>query len=111
MDFVLGGDASSGCLTTSINSTVTLQGKPGAKFRCRVLSYVPCREPAHEIPPMTRSGGENLTGKVNQVFRDSEELPLVLALKMVSVFLMPASIDYSLISVTHAEGLPQSLSK
>ena len=34
-----------------------------------------------------------------------------LTLKMISVFLMPASIDYSLISVTQAEGLPQSLPK
>ena len=65
-----------------------------------------CREPAHEIPPMTRSRGENLTGKADQVFRDSEKLPPELTLKMISVFLMPASIDYSLISVTQAEGLP-----
>ena len=55
--------------------------------------------------------GENLTGKADQVFRDSEKLPPALTLKMVSVFLMLASIDYSLISVTQAEGLPQSLSK
>ena len=41
MDFVLGGDAFSGGLTTSTNSAVTLQGKPGAKSRYRVLSYVP----------------------------------------------------------------------
>ena len=34
-----------------------------------------------------------------------------LTLKMISVFLMLASIDYSLISVTMAEGLPQSLPK
>ena len=58
------------------------------------------REPAHKIPPMTRSRGENLTGKADQVFRDSEKLPPVFTLKMISVFLMPASIDYSLISVT-----------
>ena len=64
-----------------------------------------CREPAHEIPPMTRSRGESLTGKADQVFRDSEKLPLALTLKMISVFLMLASIDYSLISVTQAEGL------
>ena len=35
----------------------------------------------------------------------------MLTLKMISVFMMLASIDYSLISVTQAEGLPQSLSK
>ena len=65
-----------------------------------------CREPAHEIPPMTRSRGENLTGKADQVFRDSQKLPPALTLKMISVFLMLASTDYSLISVTLAEGLP-----
>ena len=54
------------------------------------------------IPPMTSSRGESLTGKADQVFRDSEKLPPALTLKMISVFLMPASI----ISVTHAEGLP-----
>ena len=70
-----------------------------------------CWEPAHEIPPMTRSRGESLTGKVDQVFRDSEKLPPVLTLKMISVFLMLASMDYSLISVTQAEGLPRSLPK
>ena len=70
-----------------------------------------CWEPAHEIPPLTRSWGENLTGKADQVFRDSEKLPLALTLKMISVFLMLASIDYSLISVTQAEGLPWFLSK
>ena len=35
----------------------------------------------------------------------------VLTLKMISVFLMLAILDYSLISVTQIEGLPQSLSK
>ena len=49
-------------------------------------------------------------GKADQVFRDSEKLPLALTL-MISIFLMLASIDYSLISVTQAEGLPRSLSK
>ena len=70
-----------------------------------------CWEPAHKIPPMTRSQGESLLGKADQVFRDSEKLPLALTLKMISVFLMLASIDYSLISVTQTEGLPRSLSK
>ena len=55
---------------------------------------------------MTKSRGENLTGKAAQVFRDSEKLPSALTLKMISVFLMLASIDNSLISVTQAEGLP-----
>ena len=61
---------------------------------------------AHKIPPMTRSWGKKLTGKADQVFRDPEKLPPALTLKMMSVFLMLASIDYSLISVTQAEGLP-----
>ena len=69
------------------------------------------KRPAHKIPPMTRSWGENLTGKVDHIFRDSEKLPPALTLKMISVFLMLASIDYSLISVTQAEGLPRSLPK
>ena len=51
---------------------------------------------------MTRSRGESLTGKADQVFRDFEKLPPALTLKMISVFLMPASMDYSLISVTQA---------
>ena len=42
---------------------------------------------------MTRSQGESLTGKADQVFRDFEKLPLALTLKMISVFLMPASMD------------------
>ena len=60
---------------------------------------------------MTRSWGESLTGKVDQVFRDSKKLPPVLTLKMVSVLLILALTDYSLISVTQAEGLPPSLPK
>ena len=55
--------------------------------------------------------GENLMGKADQVFRDFEKLPPALTLKMISVFLMPASVGYSLISVTQAEGLSQSLPK
>ena len=69
------------------------------------------KRPAHEIPPMTRSRGENLTGKEDQVFRDFEKLPLALTLKMISVFLTLASIDYFLISVKQAEGLPRPLYK
>ena len=93
---------------------------------------------------MTRSRGENLTGKADQVFRgfekassrdpthdevhdevtrrkpdrqgdqvfrEFEKLPPALTLKMISVFLMLASIYYFLISVTQAEGLHQSLYK
>ena len=74
-------------------------------------NFTGCWESAQEIPPMTRSWGEDLTSKPDQVFRDSEKLPPVFTLKMLSVFLMLASIEYSLISVTQAEGLPRSLSK
>ena len=45
-------------------------------------------------------------GKADQVFRDFEKLPPALTLNMIFVFLMLASIAYSLISVTQAEGLP-----
>ena len=48
--------------------------------------------------------------KVDQDPRDFEKLPPALTLKVVSVFLVLALIDYSLISVTQAEGLPRSLS-
>ena len=80
------------------------------KVQC-ACDYIFRQEPAHETPPMTRSWGENLKGKMGQVFRDFEKLPPALTLKMISVFLILASIDYSLISVTQAEGLPWSLSK
>ena len=49
--------------------------------------------------------------KADQDPRDFEKLPPGLTLKMISVFLMLALIDYFLISATQAEGLPQSLSK
>ena len=58
---------------------------------------------------MTRSRGESLTGKADQIFRDFEKLPPALTLKMISVFLMPASMDYSLISLTQA-GRPSLIS-
>ena len=59
-----------------------------------------CREPAHEIPPMTRSWGGGLTSPAP-----------ALTLKMISVFLMLAILDYFLISVMQEERLPLSLSK
>ena len=36
-----------------------------------------------ETPPMTRSWGEDLMGKADQVFKDSEKLPPALTLKMI----------------------------
>ena len=63
-----------------------------------------CREPAGD--PTHDKVRRRKPDKVDQVFRDSEKLPPALTLKMISVFLMLASIDYSLISVTQAEGIP-----
>ena len=42
---------------------------------------------------MTRSRGESLAGKADHVFRDFKKLPLALTLKMISVLLVPASMD------------------
>ena len=67
-----------------------------------------CQEPAHKIPPMTSSRGEDLTSKAPQGFRKAA---LALTLKMISVFLMLAIFDCSLISVTQVDSLPRSLSK
>ena len=69
---------------------------PGANTRDPTHDKVMRRKP-------DRQGGSGFQG-----FRKA---PPALTLKMISVFLMLASIDYSLISVTQAEGLPQSLSK
>ena len=40
-----------------------------------VLSFSHCWEPAHEIPPMTRSWGGDLISKAIQDFREFEKLP------------------------------------
>ena len=75
------------------------------------MCIVRCWEPAHEIPNMTRSWGEDLTSKANQDSRDFKKAVPALTLKMISVFLMLVIVDYFLISVTQAEGLLWSLSK
>ena len=59
---------------------------------------------------MTRSW-EDLTSKADQDSRDFKKAAPALTLKIISVFLMLAIPDCSLISVTQAEGLPRSLSK
>ena len=64
------------------------------------------RDPTHDKVMRRkpdRQGGSGLQG-----FRKAAP---VLTLKMISVFLMLAVLDYSLISVTQAKGLPRSLSK
>ena len=40
----------------------------------RLMEVLHCQEPAWEIPPMTRSCGRDLTGKVDQDSRDSLDL-------------------------------------
>ena len=42
---------------------------------CDTDSFVKCREPAHEIPPVKSSWGEDLTSKADQDFRNFEKLP------------------------------------
>ena len=57
-------------------------------------------------------GHEEKTWQTRQIRTSGiRKAALVLTWKMISVFLMLAVLDYSLISVTRAEGLPRSLSK
>ena len=63
------------------------------------------RDPTHDKVMGRKPDGQGGSGF--QGFQKAA--PKALTLKMISVFLMPASMDYSLISVTQAEGLPQSL--
>ena len=102
-DFILGG------------SKITADGDCNHEIKRHFLLgrkvMTNCQEPAHEIPPMTRSWGEDLTSKADQDSRDFKKAVPALTLKMISVFLMLAIPDCSLISVTQAEGLPRSLSK
>ena len=99
------------------------------------FSGIPKR-PAHEIPPMT--GHEEKAWQARQIMfsgipkscprrssckpmavsfqcmKKSTTIKKIIIIKkknMLSVFLMPASMDYSLISVTQTEGLPRSLPK
>ena len=59
------------------------------------------RDPTHDKVMRRKPDRQGGSG-----FKDSEKLPPVLTLKMISVFLMLASIDYSLISVTQAKAFP-----
>ena len=47
--------------------------KTGSQLKHSNTHY--CQEPAHEIPPMTRSWGEDLTSKADQDLRDFKKLP------------------------------------
>ena len=74
-------------------------------FHCFLLG-ASTRDPTHDKVVRRRpdkQGGSGLQG-----FRKAAP---ALTFKMITVFLTLAILDYSLISVTQAEGLPQSLSK
>ena len=64
------------------------------------------RDPTHDKVMRRRPDKQGISGL--QEFRKAAP---ALTLKMISVFLMLAILDHSLISVTRVEGLPQSLSK
>ena len=64
------------------------------------------RDPAHDKIVRRRPDKQGRSGL--QGFRKAAP---ALTLKLISVFLMLAVLDYSLISVTRVEGLPRSLSK
>ena len=87
-----------------------LDFKISMTFLLGILTFctILCREPAHKTPPMTRSRPDKQGRSGLQGFQKAAP---ALTLKMISVFLMLAILDYSLISVTRVEGLSQSLSK
>ena len=60
---------------------------------------------------MTRSRRRKHDGQGRSGLQGFQKAAPALTLKMISVFLPLAILDYSLISVTQAEGLPRSLSK
>ena len=64
------------------------------------------RDPTHDKVVRRRPDKQGRSGL--QGFRKAAP---ALTLKMISVFLMFAVLDYSLISATRIEGLPRSLSK
>ena len=64
------------------------------------------RDPTHDKVMRRRPDKQGRSGL--QGFRKAA---LARTLKMISVFLMLAVLDHSLISVTQVEGLPRSLSK
>ena len=64
-----------------------------------------CQEPAWEIPPMTRSCGGDLTGKVDQDSRDS--LDLLEHLPQTKIYL---SIVYYMMPFTNSSDVNRGLS-
>ena len=81
-------------------------GCPGAVVSTPLLLGASTRDPTHDKVMRRRSDKQSRSGL--QEFRKAA---LALTLKMVSVFLMLAILDYSLISVTQVEGLLRLLSK
>ena len=92
------------CLTTS--SLPWFRNIKMSMFTLAIFLGASTRDPTHDKVMRRRTdrqGGSGLQG-----FRKAAPAP---TLKMISVFLMLAILDYSLISVTQVDGLPWSLSK
>ena len=70
------------------------------------MSGASTQDPTHDNVVRRRPEKQGRSG-----LQGFQKAALVLNLKMISVFLMLAVLDYSLISVTRVKGLPQSLSK
>ena len=73
---------------------------------CQGLPGASTRDPTHEKVVRRRPDKQGRSG-----LQGFWKAAPALTLKMISVFLMLAILDYSLISVTWVEGLPRSLSK
>ena len=70
------------------------------------MSGASTQDPTHDNVVRRRPEKQGRSG-----LQGFQKAALVLNLKMISVFLMLAVLDYSLISVTRVKGLPRSLSK
>ena len=70
------------------------------------MSGASTQDPTHDNVVRRRPEKQGISG-----LQGFQKAALVLNLKMISVFLMLAVLDYSLISVTRVKGLPRSLSK
>ena len=62
------------CLLFATSWAVARQAPMPMEFWIQNIGMGSCQEPAREIPPMTRSCGGDLTGKVDQDLRDSLDL-------------------------------------
>ena len=75
-------------------------------FKYYKLPGASTRDPIHDKVMRRRPDKRGRSG-----LQEFQKAAPVLTLKMISVFLMLAILNYSLISVTQVEGLPRSLSK